>query len=279
MLPPNYFMKSPFREPTADAWHRRYGTDAPPELPDLGTVLNHRSVRKFRPDPIPAEVRQALIAAAQSAATSSNLQLWSVIEVDDPERREKIAQLCSDQKQVRTAAWFLAFIADHHRLRQAAAAVGEEALGLDYAEFCLMSIIDATLAAERMVVAAETLGIGTCYIGSLRNDPVAIKDLLGLPTGTIGVFGLCLGYPEEPVTAEVKPRLGQDAVWFKERYSADVSEAIADYDLRMRAFYEAQKMKGDATWSMRSGRRVDEHHLGGREAILDFLHEQGFLKR
>lgn len=272
-------MSLPFRESRVEAWQARYGVQPPADLPDLGVILNHRSVRKYKPDPIVPEVRQALVAAAQSAATSSNLQLWSVVEVDDPERREQIAVHSSNQDQVRHAAWFLAFIADHHRLRKVAQNVGEVAAGLDYAEFCIMAVIDAALAAERMVCAAEQLGIGTCYIGSLRNNPAAIKDILGLPEGTFGVFGLCLGYPAEPMTAEIKPRLGQGALWFKEQYLTDVEDEIADYDRRMSAFYEAQKMKGDVTWSMRSGRRVDEHHLGGREAILDFLHEQGFMKR
>lgn len=272
-------MNLPFRDPLAEAWQARYGVQPPADLPDLGPILNHRSVRKYKPDPITPEVRHALIAAAQSAATSSNLQLWSVIEIDEPERREQIAVLCDNQKQVRAAPWFLAFVADHHRLKQVAQSVGEDAAGLDYAEFCLMAFIDATLAAERMVVAAETLGIGTCYIGALRNDPQGVQELLELPEGTFGVFGLCLGYPEEPMTSAVKPRLPQDAVWHRERYSADVHEAIADYDRRMAEFYEAQRMKGDLSWSTRSAKRVDEHHLTGREAILDFLRKQGMIRR
>jgi len=272
-------MNLPFRDPLAEAWQDRYGVELPPDLPDLGILLNHRSVRKYKPDPITLEVRQALVAAAQSAATSSNLQLWSVIEVDDADRRERMVELCANQKQVRTAPWFLAFIADHHRLRQVAASHGETAAGLDYAEFCLMAFIDATLAAERLVIAAETLGIGTCYIGALRNDPEGVKELLELPEGTFGVFGLCLGYPEEPMTSAIKPRLPQAAVWHRESYRSELSADIADYDRRMAAFYESQAMKGDTSWSARSAKRVDEGHLTGREAILDFLRKQGMIRR
>ena len=267
-----------FDESTSVASLRRYGHDLG-GLPELGKFLNHRSVRKYKDEPIPESVIRGLIACAQSAATSSNLQLWSVISVQDPGRREQIATLCGDQKQVREASWFLGFFADHHRLRLAAAAVGEDAGGLDFEEFYGMAVIDASLAAERLVCAAESLGIGICYIGAMRNDPFAVKEFLGLPEGVFGVFGLCLGWPEEPLMSEIKPRLTQEAVWFRERYVTDVSVHIAEYDERMRAFYEGQNMKGEVTWSMRSGKRVDEHHLTGREAIRAFLDEQGMALR
>jgi hypothetical protein len=71
--------------------------------------------------------------------------------------------------------------------------------------------------------------------------------------------------------------LPHSSVWFREQY--DHSVEIGDYDQRMAAFYESQKMKGDVTWSMRSGRRVDENHLTGREVLQGFLEEQGFLRR
>jgi hypothetical protein len=128
-----------------------------------------------------------------------------------------------------------------------------------------------------MVCAAEAMGIGICYIGALRNDPYGVASLLDLPEGVFGLFGLCLGYPAEDASAEIKPRLPQNAVWFREGYDRDAS--IGDYDERMKAFYESQGMKGDVSWSMRSGRRVDEHHLTGREVLKEFLEGRGFLRR
>jgi hypothetical protein len=104
-----------------------------------------------------------------------------------------------------------------------------------------------------------------------------VASLLDLPEGVFGLFGLCLGYPAKDAKAEIKPRLPQSAVWHREKYDRDAS--IGDYDDRMRAFYESQGMKGSVNWSMRSGRRVDEHHLTGREAQQVFLERQGFLKR
>lgn len=260
-----------FQESPDQAWALRYG-ESGPALPALGRFLSHRSVRRFSDRPVPESVVSGLIAAAQSASTSSNLQLWSVVSVQEPELRRRIAVACADQKQVHKAPWFFAFLVDHHRLRSAAAEVGESALGLDYNEFYTMGLIDAALAAERMVCAAEWLGLGACYIGALRNDPYAVRELLGLPDGTFGAFGLCLGWPEEPSRAQIKPRLRQEAVWFRERYGA---ADVAEYDDRMAEFYASQGMAGEASWRLRSGKRVDERHLTGREVLKQFLAEQG----
>ena len=218
-----------------------------------------------------------LIAAAQSSATSSNLQLWSVITVQERDRRAAIAKLCADQDQVRDASWFLCWIVDHFRIRAVAKEVGQECLGLDYNEYYTMALVDVALAAERLVCAAESIGIGICYIGALRNSPSAVAEILELPDGTFGVFGLCLGYPAENGIGEIKPRLSQDKVWFREMYDRGVS--VGDYDERMQAFYDSQGMKVDVTWSMRSGRRVDEHHLSGRDVLKDFLGARGLDKR
>jgi nitroreductase len=271
-----------FEETPENAWSIRYGTPAPPiPLGFVHKLLNHRSVRRFKTDPIPESTIEWLMAAAQSASTSSTLQLWSAVSVQEPDRREAIAKLCADQDQVRNASWFFAFFADHYRLRQAAKGVGEDAAGLDYEEFYGMALIDAALAAERMVCAAETMDIGVCYIGALRNHPEQMAELLGAPVGTYGLFGLCLGWPEEPMTAEIKPRLPQSAVWHRERYKLDLTPEIALYDERMRAFYESQQMKGEVTWSMRSGRRVDgsERSLTGRGVLRAWKEKMGFAKR
>lgn len=249
------------------SWRERYGVDAPPGVPVLGGFLDHRSVRDYADRPISEGTIEALIAAAQSASTSSNLQLWSVVSVQEPARRSAIAELCGDQDHVRNAPWFLCFLADHHRLRWAAAKQGEACEGLGFEEFLLMATIDAALASERLVCAAESLGIGTCYIGALRNDPAGVRDLLELPDGVFGLFGLCLGYSTGKES--VKPRLAQSAVWFRERYDPDPD--TEEYDARMKAFYEAEGMRGHRTWSARSGRRVDRHHLTGREVLKGWL--------
>lgn len=271
-----------FDESLSEAWQARYGGET--ELPKnleidalIARHLNHRSVRKYSDRAVPESLVSFLVAAAQSASTSSNLQMWSIVSVQDPKRRKLLAELCDDQSQVETAPWFFMFFADQHRLATAAREAGEAADGLDYHEYYLMAVIDATLAAERMVAAAEQLGLGSCYIGALRDRPREVREVVGAPPQTFGVFGLCLGYPEESSTAEIKPRLAQECVWYRERFPEHPS--IGDYNERMVAFYESQKMNVNASWAMRSGRRVDNNHLHGREILAEFAREQGLNLR
>jgi nitroreductase len=264
-------------ETLSRAWSARYGSEPPANLPNIGQFLEHRSIREFSTQPVDESTVQALIASAQSASTSSNLQLWSVISVQDPERRQKIADLCDGQDHVLRAPWFFAFLVDHHRLKFAANRSGQDADALEYAEFYTMAVIDAALAAERFVCAAESLGLGVCYIGALRNDPAGVKQLLNLPERVAGIFGLCLGWPSEASHAEIKPRLSQKAIWFRERY--DLDPDYEEYNRRMTDFYESQKMKGSVTWSMRSGRRAAPDRLTGRHVLKEWLEAQGFNRR
>ncbi|MCU0730832.1 MAG: nitroreductase family protein [Hyphomonas sp.] len=258
-----------FNETPQEAWLLRYGSSAPDGLPDLGSFLNHRSVRHFTGEPISFATIRGLIAAAQSAATSSNLQLWTVISVQEPERRNRLAVLCANQSQIVEASWFLTFHADLSRLDQLVPA--ESALST--AEFYTMAVIDAALAAERLVCAAESLGIGICYIGALRNDVFGVREELALPPFVAPLFGLCLGYPDLSHEAEVKPRLAQEVVWHQETYRS--GQDWSDYDERMVAFYQAQGMNPQVNWSMRSGRRGTKGSLTGREKLKPFLTDQG----
>jgi nitroreductase len=256
-----------------EAWRERFGFEPPTPADLLGPFYMHRSVRNYSSQPVEEDLVASLIGAAQSAATSSNLQMWSVISVQDPSRREQLAELCAGYEYVRKSPWFFAWLADHHRLRHAASEVGKEAAGLSYTEFLIMAVIDAALAAERFVCAAESLGLGICYIGALRDHPDQVKDLLGLPEGVFGVFGMCLGWPAEPLTAHIKPRLNPEAIWFREQY--DPNPHVEAYNGRMREFYESENMKGNVTWSMRSARRVGRHQLTGREVLKSWLASQG----
>ena len=136
-----------------DAWNARYGDNPITEIPELASFLSHRSVRHYEDKPIDDDTLTSLVAVAQSAATSSNLQLWSIIEVSQGPLREKIAELCGRQKSILTCARFLAFCADTNRMHLAGAMHHIETKGLSTMEFLLMSVIDASLAAERLVCA------------------------------------------------------------------------------------------------------------------------------
>ena len=266
-----------FKESLEEAWGLRFGEDVPHELDGIAPFLAHRSVRRYADESIPVSTVKALVAAAQSAATSSNLQSWSVISIQDPEKRRKIAEACGGQKQVITAPLFFVFLADLNRVHQYASAAGIHPDGLDTTEMYTVAVIDAALAAERMVCAAEALGYGICYIGALRNHPDVIEEQLNLPGHTFGIFGLCIGRPAENANADIKPRLRQDQVWFEEEYPVQLDSS--EYDARIHTFHVEQGMPSDESWSIKSGRRANISGLSGREALLGFLPDQGFLQR
>lgn len=277
-------LQAPTDTAKAGALARRYGADAVPAAgpwnAHLDLLLAHRSVRGYRPDPLPEGTLETLVAAAQSAATSSNLQTWSLVAVTDPAAKAVLARVANNQKHIEQCPLFLVWLADISRNRRLAAAEGAELVGSDYLETFLVAAIDAALAAQNAVVAAESLGLSTVYIGALRNDPLAVKELLGLPDGVMGVFGLCVGHATEAAAGEVKPRLPQAAVLHRGRYdSAGEAELRAAYDGRMAAFSQRNEMSADG-WTRRVIARLGSvAALNGRDKLAGIVRAMGFPLR
>lgn len=266
---------------------QRYGENCVPDLPadhpwngTLDLLLSHRSVRAFDSRPLPPGLPEVLAAAAQSASTSSNLQTFSLIAVEDPDRRARLAKLARDQAHVREAPLFLAWVADLARIAAIADAQGTRAEGLDYLEALMLAVIDAALAAQNAAVALESLGLGCCFIGGLRNRPLEVAAELALPPGAIAMFGMCVGYPDPARPAEVKPRLPQAAVLHRERYDpAAQPAAVATYDALMARFYAGQGLP-NPDWSRHVVRRLaTASTLHGREHLVEVLRARGFRLR
>ncbi|MBH0109262.1 NADPH-dependent oxidoreductase [Salinibacterium sp. NG22] len=196
----------------------------------IRVLTSHESIRSFEATPIAAEALDAILVSARSAPTSSNLQAFSIIVVEDAERRARLAHLVGDQRYVAEAPVMLIFCADVSRFHYLAERQGHS-FDADNLEMFLTASIDATLALENALVAAESLGLGAVPIGSVRNNPTAIAEELGLPLGVFAVAGLTLGYPRAGVRRGSKPRLSSDAVVHREQYSgAEVEKHVSDYD-------------------------------------------------
>jgi nitroreductase len=277
--PPDRLAASPNR-----ALEARYGKPWPAPLPawnaTLDTLLAHRSVRAYADRPLPAGTLETLIAAAQSASTSSNLQTWSVVAVEDPARKDRLATLAANQSQIREAPLFLVWLADLARLEGAAVRTGTPVEGLDYMETMLVGVIDAALAAQNAVVALESLGLASVYIGAIRNRPEQVAAELGLPPRVLPVFGMCVGYEDPVRPAQVKPRLPQPVVLHREQYDAAAQESgIAEYDALMGAFQTAQGQRA-AGWTARSlPRWRSRESLHGRDRLREALNALGFELR
>ncbi|PYF12645.1 nitroreductase [Rhodobacter viridis] len=279
---------TPLPQPTAltEALAARYGAGLVPNPPEdlpaaaaqiLHQILSHRTWRSFRPDPLPAGAVELAIAAAQSAATSSNLQSWSVIAVRDATLKARLNAIAGDQPHVAQAPVLLVFLADLNRPRRVTEAAGGKAEALEYLESLVVGIVDAALAAQNAVLAFEAQGIGSSYIGSLRNDAHQVAELLGLPPEVAPVFGLAVGLPDDARPAQVKPRLPQAAVFFSERYDPAAALApVAEYDTTLRAF-QSRVGQLEVGWSRTVAERLrGPEALRGRENLRDFLRNLGF---
>ncbi len=263
---------------------QRYRADVPGIVAlneTLEVLLSHRSVRAYLPEKLPEGTLETLVAAAQSASSSSNLQAWSVVAVEDPARKARLAALAGNQQHILDAPLFLLWIADLHRLAALAGERGETAEALDYFEAFLLGAVDASLAAQNAVVALESLGLGAVYIGAIRNRPAEVAAELNLPPRAFALFGLAIGRPDPARPAQVKPRLPQEVVLFREQYEWGETQraGIAAYDERLRGFQREQNLPAQG-WTAQAGARVkNAASLNGRDVLRDVLHKLGFALR
>ena len=245
--------------------------------PVLETILNHSSCRAFLPDRILPATLEAIIAAAASAATSSNLQVWSLLVVEDPARKARLAALAGGQKHIEQSPTFLVWLADLARLETIAKQSQAEVEGIHYLELFMVALIDAALAAQNAVVALESLGLGSVYIGALRNHPEKVAAELGLPKLVFPAFGLAIGVPDPAGASGIKPRLPQSVIVHREQYQAAIDPAdMAAYDRRMSSFQTERNMP-DERWTQRVINRVrTPASLSGRHRMREALANLGF---
>ncbi|GFN31716.1 oxygen-insensitive NADPH nitroreductase [Paenibacillus xylaniclasticus] len=237
----------------------------------------HRSIRKYKDDVVSDEHLQAIALAAQAAPTSSNIQAYSVVAVRDAKRRRVLAGLAGNQKHIEESPLFFVWLADLNKIR-AAIQLHEETELQQNTELFLLATIDATLAAQNAVIAAESLGYGTVYIGGIRNNPQAVSELLELPPLVYPVFGLCVGVPDQE--PDIRPRLPLRAFLHEETYHHDrVVGAIEEYDETTRTYYATRRGGGkggevETKWSREMVRRFDGGRLRGH--MRNFLQDRGF---
>lgn len=247
----------------------------------LEVIHRHGSVRAYRPDPLPAETVEAIVAAAQRTSTSSNLQMWSVVAVTDAERRQRLAELCGNQAHIAQAPVFLAWCADLARLDRVCQLRGYTQV-TEHLENFLVAAVDAAIAAQTAALAAESLGLGICYIGGIRNNPALVIELLELPRLTFPITGMTVGWPAKQ--PPIRPRLPLRAVLHWEHYDrAAEDSALAEYDKTMAAtgIYGGRQVPvpgktgetEDYGWLEHSARRVSQPSRTGLRSVLE---AQGF---
>lgn len=266
------------------AWHARYGNlSSPPESinPVIEHLLNHCSVRGYdATKEVTDETLRLAVAAAQSASTSSNLQVWSLVAVRDQAKRDRFAQYAGGQRHISEAPLFLAWVLDLSRLRRLGESLNIPANATDYLELYTVGAVDVALAAQNAAAALESTGLGIVYIGGMRNHPEEVAKELNLPEGCMVLFGMCVGYPDPSIPTDIKPRLPQSTVLHVEQYATNTEvDDINNYDERL-VDYQVKQGRGNKTWSQAATIRVrGPESLTGRDRLREALANLGIKAR
>jgi nitroreductase len=198
--------------------------------------LRHRSVRRYRPDPIPDDVMERVLTAGLRASSSGNMQTWSVVVTRERALRERLVEPHMGQGMVLEAPALLTFCADFHRMRRWLALSGAEVHFDDPFSF-MVAAIDATIASQNVALAAEAEGLGICYLGSTLANCDRIGAILDLPEHVVPVVGMVMGSPAED--PPLRDRLPLSALVHHETYRApDDDDVRAAYLERERAGWE-----------------------------------------
>ncbi len=189
----------------------------------IDLLLNHKSIRKYTADPIPEPVLRKVLEAGARAATTGNMQLYSVIVTKDPARKQALAPLHFNQPMITEAPVVLTFTADVNRFQQWCEQ-REAGRAYDNLLWYVCATLDCMLMAQNTVVAAEAMGLGTCFLGTTLYTAKEQCAFFDLPAGVMPLTTLTLGYPAEQ--PEETDRLPLEGIVHSERYQAYTPEAI-----------------------------------------------------
>lgn len=195
--------------------------------PVLETIHQRKSVRAYEDKPVPEDVRDMIIKSAMRAPTAGNMMLYSIIEVSDQEAKNKLVQTCDNQPFIADAPLVLLFLADYQRWYDYFKVSGVE-------QFCeekgmpmvkpeegdlFLACCDALIAAQTAVIAAESLGVGSCYIGDVLENYEIHRQMFNLPQYAVPICMVCFGYPsKEQKEREKTARFGEEFIVFEDRY-------------------------------------------------------------
>lgn len=217
----------------------------------LQQLHDRKSVRVYEDRPVEPEVKKAVLEAALQAPTAGNMALYTILDITDPEIKAKLAKSCDDQPFIATAPVVLIFCADYRRWYDVfckyEASVREPGMG-----DLFLAQADTIIAAQNAVVAAHSLGLGSCYIGDIVENFEFHRELLKLPRYVVPAAMLCLGYPTEQQQNRPKPgRFAVEDMVHENGYDSVKSAAMS----RMLADRQGMEMEELSDWVRRFCKR------------------------
>ena len=243
----------------------------------LKSQLEHRTIREFKQEPIPEEIFALLMEVGRHTATSNGMQQSSIIRITDEALKKEISHICH-QGYIARAPELLIFVADQYRNAEIAREKGADVQYAGDADRFFQAVTDACIMAQNIVNAAERIGLGAMFLGSILNDADRLCTLLKLPSLTFPVLGLGLGYPnQEP---QVKPKMSMSLRVFENTYKEFESYlyAVNAYDEEMQTYYDLRN----------ANKRVDSFSdqafsklqavIDKRQDLFDVVRKQGFTE-
>jgi FMN reductase (NADPH)/FMN reductase [NAD(P)H] len=230
----------------------------------INLLNQRRSVRAYEDKPIPIDVKEEIIKSAMRAPTAGNMMLYSIIDITDQAIKDKLAETCDDQPFVAKAPLVLMFFADYQRWYDYFKVCGVTAsLGISEDEVrkpeegdLMLACSDALIAAQNAVVAAEALGLGSCYIGDIIENYEIHKELLNLPDYVFPISMVVFGYPTKQQKERQQPeRFDKKFIVFENRYNqlnkADFDEMYSKTHEKMKSFTggKLEKSAGEAMYT------------------------------
>ncbi|HSV88918.1 MAG TPA: NADPH-dependent oxidoreductase [Bacteroidales bacterium] len=247
--------------------------------PTIKTLLEHRTIRNYSSDPINDDMLKAILEAGFRASTTGNMQVYSIIVTRDAEKRKELCKLHFGQKMVEQAPVLLTFCADFNRFNKWCQ---QRDAGPGYDNFLsfFTAAIDALLVAQNVCVAAESLGLGICYLGTTTYQADKLIDFFNLPTGVVPITTVVVGYPAE--NPEMADRLPADGLLHYETYHDYTTQDID------RIYKEKESLPLTAKLIEENGlenlaqifvykRYTKKDNLHFSKVFLDAIADQGFM--
>ena len=211
----------------------------------INELNKRKSTRIFSDKTISKEIKEAIFEATVNAPSAGNMQLYTIIDVQDQTIKNKLAELCDNQPFISKADMVLIYLADYQKWYDAFLSCGLETREIQEGDL-LLATADACIAAQNTVTAAESFGIGSCYIGDIMENYEKIKELLNLPRFTYPACMLVLGYPGEGIEKVIKPkRVDNKYIFHKDTYhllNKDELKDMLSYKANNRSYEEYMEM-------------------------------------
>lgn len=243
------------------------------------TLLNHRSIRKYKEDPIPNTIMDYILEAGTRASTTGNMQLYSIIVTTEEDIKEALAPCHFNQPMIKEAPVTLTFCADFNRFNKWCLQRKAEP-GYDNFLSFMTAAIDALLVAQNVCVAAEDAGLGICYLGTTTYMAGKLIEILELPRGVVPLTTVTVGYPDE--WPEPTDRLPLEALVHREKYQdyteSDIDRHYNEKEL-MATYQEFIKENNKETLAQvfTDIRYKKEDNILFSKSLLDVLAKQGFM--